>query len=490
VNLAQLIERHPADTPALISQGRTTTYGELRDLVADARRRLAEAGVGRDDRVALLGGNTAGFAVAYLATLGLGAVAVPLNTASPAPELVAEITAVTAMAVITSPAGAAAWSKVDRSKVPSVRAVLEIDGAVLVEPVADAPPVVDVDADALAVLAFTSGTAGSPRAARLSHGNLLSNIEQTQATPESVRSGDVVYAVLPCHHIFGLNVVLGLGLYAGACILLVHRFDPSTALDSIAQRGVTVVPGAPPMWIDWAALPDVPADAFARVRLALSGAAKLPEDTARRIHERFGVAIAEGYGLTEAGPAVTSSVGLPFVPGSIGSVLPGIEARLVDDNAEDVVAGDPGELWVRGPNVFSGYWEDEEATARALTPNGWLRTGDVAVTDPEGRLFLVDRTKDLIIVSGFNVYPAEVEAVLAEFPGVAEVAVVGVPHPHTGEAVRAYVVASAGAVLDEEALIGYCADQLARYKCPAKVLFVDEIPRNLAGKVLRRELRS
>jgi long-chain acyl-CoA synthetase len=167
-----------------------------------------------------------------------------------------------------------------------------------------------------------------------------------------------------------------------------------------------------------------------------------------------------------------------------------MEVRLVDESGDDVLAGDPGELWVKGPNVFHGYWQDPEATGRALTRDGWLRTGDVAIADADGYLFLVDRAKDLIIVSGFNVYPAEVEEVLAEHPGVREVAVVGVPHPHHGEAIRAYVVADPAARLDEDQLIEHCGEYLARYKCPAKVLFVEELPRGLSGKLLRRELHA
>jgi long-chain acyl-CoA synthetase len=350
-------------------------------------------------------------------------------------------------------------------------------------------PIVEVEPDALAVLIFTSGTAGSPRAAMLTHGNLRSNIDQSRTAVVGVQSDDVVYGVLPLNHIFGLNVVLGLSLARGATVVLVNRFDPATALDTIRERGVTVVPGAPPMWIAWSQFEEAPVDSFASVRLALTGAAKMPEDAIRRLEQRFGLRLSEGYGLTEASPTVTSSAGLQIKPGSIGKVLDGMEVRLVDDEGDDVVSGDPGEIWVRGPNVFAGYFEDPEATARALTPNGWLRTGDIAVTDGDGYLYLVDRAKDLIIVSGFNVYPAEVEEILALHPGIADVAVVGVPHPYTGEAVKAYVVQAAGAHLDEEQLIAHCSANLARYKCPSKILFVDELPRGVAGKLLRRELR-
>ncbi len=499
MNVAQLIHDHADDRVALVSQGRSMTYAALRAEVDQARARLGAIGVGAGERVALLCGNNSSFVVSYLAVVGLGAIAVPLNPASPAPELAAQVAAVEAATVLVAPAAAPTWASVNAADVPSVVRVVGLDGAELagaldlrtIETDVVAP-IVEPEPGAVAVLAFTSGTAGSPRAACLTHENLLSNISQSRSQNEGrrIEATDVVYCVLPLHHIFGLNVVLGNALAAGATTVVVQRFDPSTALDTIVERQVTVVPGAPPMWVEWANLQSVPPDAFSSVRLALSGAAKLPEETAHRLRDRFGVEVAEGYGLTEAGPIVTSSAGLPFHPGSIGRVLPGMQVRLVDDTGGDVLRGDPGEIWVKGPNVFAGYWHDDEATARALGADGWLRTGDIAVTDDDGNLFLVDRAKDLVIVSGFNVFPAEVEEVLAEHPGVAEVAVVGVPHPHTGEAVKAYVVALDGVVLDEDQLIAHCADHLARYKCPTKILFVDQLPRGASGKLLRRALDS
>jgi long-chain acyl-CoA synthetase len=284
-----------------------------------------------------------------------------------------------------------------------------------------------------------------------------------------------------------MNVVLGIGLSAGATILLVERFDPVSAITSIRDHGVTVVAGAPPMWTAWATLREAPADAFAGVRLATSGASKLPEETSETMARRFGVVVAEGYGLTEASPVVTTSVAGPRA-GSIGRPLPGVEVRLVEDG-EDALLGDAGEIWVRGPNVFAGYWGDPEATAAALTPDGWLRTGDVAVADDDGNLWIVDRSKDLIIVSGFNVYPAEVEEALLEHPKIAAVAVVGVESPYSGEAVKAYVVPEPGMALEEDEVSDFCATRLARYKCPTKVMFVDELPQGIGGKVLRRQLR-
>ncbi len=495
MNLAKIIDGHAADHVAIISRGVETSYGQLRDQVARVRGGLAGLGVGAGDRVALLCGNGRYFVETYLAVLGLGAVVVPLNPQSPAPEIAHEIATVRASVVLVEPAAAAAWSGVDPDAVTSVRHVITtepggLDVAISFDDLVAADPVdsVEVDPDALAALIFTSGTAGSPRAAMLSHGNLLANIDQGRSAAGHIAADDIVYGVLPMFHIFGLNVVLGLTLANGATIVLVQRFDPSTALDTIRERGITVIPGAPPLWLAFSHFDEAPADSFATVRLALSGAARMPEEAIRRLQQRFGLQLAEGYGLTEASPVITSSAGLPIKIGSVGKVLDGISVRLVDEAGDDVLRGDSGEIWVKGPNVFHGYLDDPEQTARVLTADGWLRTGDIAVTDDDGYLYLVDRAKDLIIVSGFNVYPAEVEDVIAEHPAVAEVGVAGVAHPHTGEAVKAWVVVRDGMVVDEDTLISWCRDQLARYKCPSKILFVEVLPRNISGKLLRRSL--
>ncbi len=496
MNLARIIDSHPDDLVAIISRGRPTTYGTLRDQVAHLRGGLARLGVQSGDRIALLCSNGRYFVDFYLAALGLGAVTVPLNPSSPGPEIEREVATVGAKVVVVEPLAAHAWSQVDRSEVPTVSHVVATEAdtvaaadVVFDELLTDEPvAAVDVEPDHLAALIFTSGTAGSPRAAMLSHGNLMSNIEQAASDVEGVHAGDVVYGVLPMFHIFGLNVVLGLSLYRGATTVLVQRFDPSTALDTIRERNVTVIPGAPPLWLAFSHFDDAPADSFASVRLALTGAAKMPEEAMRRLQTKFGLTLLEGYGLTEAAPIVTSSAGIPQRVGSVGKVLDGIEVRLVDDHGDDALRGDAGEIWVKGPNVFLGYLHEPEATEKVLTADGWLRTGDIAVTDDEGYLYLVDRVKDLIIVSGFNVYPAEVEEVLMDHPAVREVGVVGVPHPHTGEAVKAFVVLEAGAAAHEDTLVSWCLDHLARYKCPSKILFVDELPRNVSGKLLRRSL--
>ncbi|MBA3289460.1 MAG: AMP-binding protein [Acidimicrobiia bacterium] len=495
VNVARIIEGHDESRTALVSRNRTIAYDELNDLVARVRGGLAGLGIGHGDRVALVCGNGHPFVVAYLAAVGLGAVVVPLNPGSPAAELGRELSVVRPVAAVVDRSASGAWTGIDADAVSSVRHVVTVDGdaiavAVAFDTLAESDPleVRDVAPDHVAVLMFTSGTAGAPKAAMLTHANLLANIEQSRSVPSRITAEDVVYGVIPAYHIFGLNVVVGISLAAGAAVVLVQRFDPATALESIRNRGVTVIPGAPAMWVAFAHFDEAPADAFATVRLALSGAAKLPVSVSERMREHFGVTIHEGYGLTEASPVVTSSVGLEPRFGSVGRVLGGIELRIVDDDGGDALVGDAGEILVRGANVFAGYLDDPDATGRVLTPDGWLRTGDIGMCDTDGRLYLVDRAKDLIIVLGFNVFPAEVEDVLAGHPDVAEVGVIGVPHPHTGEAVKAFVVLRPGATSDEDALVDYARDRLARYKCPTKILLVDELPRNATGKLVRHGL--
>jgi long-chain acyl-CoA synthetase len=442
-------------------------------------------------------GNNWYFAASYLAALGLGAVAVPLNPLAPAPELQRELAVTESRVLIAGPSAKTSVNGIDRAALPSLENVVAaahagVDDAIDLDDLLGADPValVDRDEDQLAVLMFTSGTAGAPRAAMLSHGNLLSNLEQVQSLAVRRQSADdVVFGVLPLFHIFGLNVVLGLTLLTGARVVLIERFDPSSALEAIERHAITVVTGPPTMWSAWGALPEADPHSFSSVRIAVSGAAKLSVETAQLIEDRFGLRIEEGYGLTEASPVVTSATGADAPRGSIGAPLPGVDVRLVDPDGEDSLIGDAGELWVRGPSVFRGYWQEPEASSSALTPEGWLRTGDIAIVDDNGYLFLVDRAKDLIIVSGFNVFPAEVEEVLIEHPAVDAVAVVGVPHPHSGEAVKAYVVLEDGRSAEEDDLILWCTERLARYKCPTKVMFVDELPQGLAGKVLRRALR-
>jgi long-chain acyl-CoA synthetase len=502
MNLATIIDGHPDDAVALISRGQRTTYGELRRQVAELRGGLTRLGVEPGDRVALVSANTWFFAVTYLAAIGAGAVVVPLNPASPAAELTEQLGLVRPKVLVVGPAGREAVADINTSAMGIdhvlVPTGVKLDGAESLDDLfgGEHAPVVEREEGDLAALLFTAGTSGSPKAAMLTHGSLRANLEQAQRHPgRAVDPDDVVLGVLPLFHIFGLNVVLGLTLYAGASVVLVERFDPVSALDTVANHKMTIVLGAPPMFTAWATMPATEAEEdggepMATVRLALTGAAPMPVEVAIAFHQRYGVPLRQGYGLTEASPIVTSSVvdGDPK-PESIGVPLPGLEVRLVDEEGEDALEGDAGEVWVRGPNVFAGYFENAEATAAAIDAEGWLHTGDIAVTDDDGYLYLVDRVKDLIIVSGFNVYPAEVEEALMDHPGIAAVAVIGVRHPYSGETVKAFVVSEAGQHLEEDEVIEFCADRLARYKCPTKVMFVSELPQGMGGKLLRRSLR-
>ena len=482
MNLVSVLLRHGEprpDAPAVVDGETTLTFSELEGLAAATAGSFDRLGVRPGDRVAIAAWNDLSFVGAYLGALWCGAVAVPLNPGAPVAAHRAELERIGARVLVCG---------------VGAEHLLELPGAIAAGALPAGPPMqveVERDDSELAVLLFTSGTAGAPRAAMLTHGNLAANIGQVQSHPGlQLGPEDVGLATLPFFHVFGLNVALGVALAAGVRSVLLPQFDANRVVELARREGVTILAGVPAMFTALLELSASEADprAFATVRLAVSGAAELPMSIGERFRDRFGVTIYEGYGLTEAAPIVsTTAVDRSPRWGSIGPPLPGVEVRLVDADGTDVTVGDPGEIWVRGPNVFGGYWDDREATERVLH-DGWLRTGDVAVADDQGFLSLVDRMKDLIIVSGFNVYPAEVEDALMESADVADAAVIGVPNARTGEAITAFVVAAPGAKPTLAALRDHVAHRLARYKVPTTVHVIDELPRNQAGKVLRREL--
>jgi long-chain acyl-CoA synthetase len=520
--LASIIEPHPAGAVAFRHDGRSFTYGELRAQCASLRVELGRHDVVPGDRVALVLPTTPAFAVAYFAVLGAGAVAVPLNPESPIAELAKELGTVRAKTVLLGgprseslrgpiselgyvvleladdgvrsgrqPGDAAAG---DSDAAPGDAAGGDSDATA-----EDAAPIVDRGADDTAVLLFTSGTAGSPKAAMLTHGNLRANVDQMEcAVGLAVTADDVGLLVVPTFHIYGLNAVLGIHLFAGGRLVMLERFDPATLLEVVAREGVTVLPGVPQLFAALAAYPAATGDELASVRLACSGAAPLSSEVAEQFESRFGVPIWQAYGLTEASPTVT----FPDLEGArhplaVGVPLPGIEVQIVDSDGQAVEHGDPGEIFVRGPNVFAGYFEDSAATKSVLDRAGWLHTGDVGVMDDDGSLTIVDRNKDLVIVSGFNVFPAEVERVLEEHPAVVRAVVIGVPDPVLGESVRAFVIPTSDAWpaaapkpegVTAADLIDWCGRYLARYKCPGSIQFVRELPVGIQGKVLRRAL--
>ncbi|MBW3658335.1 MAG: long-chain fatty acid--CoA ligase [Actinobacteria bacterium] len=483
---------------ALRWQDKSLTYGELDARVDAAAGALQHLGVVPGDRVAVVLGNVPAFVEAHFGALRAGATVVPLNTGLTSDELAHALGDSGAKVVVGMAAVADVLLEL-RDRLPDLEHVLVAGGDAAVEIAAprwrdlldEGRPLTEVERhpDDLAALVYTSGTTGRPRGAMLTRANLAANQDQSLAGRFRIEASDTVLLVLPLFHIYALNVGLGTSVRVGATMVLVERFDPVGSLDEIARNDVTIVLGAPPMYVAWLNVP-VDGDPMASVRLAVSGAAPLPRPVLDRFADRFGITIEEGYGLTEAAPSVTSNSTAPAPrAGTVGMPLPGIELRLVDESGNDVDDGDPGEVWVRGPNVFQGYWNDPEATAAALTEDGWLRTGDVGVFDDDGYLRLVDRKQDLIIVSGFNVYPREVERVLYQHDAVAECAVVGVPHPYTGEAVKAFVVPREGAEISEDDIVAFSRTLLARYKCPETVEVVDDLPHTATGKVRRAALR-
>ncbi len=504
VDVAARLRRTAADAPdrtAVIWAGGTRTYRELHERAEAACAALVTLGVEPGDRVALVLGTTPTFIEAVAGVLRAGATVVPLLPGLAPDELRHALADSGSTVAIVGPERLDPLAGL-RGELPDLVHLIAADrgdapvpdGVRRWDELVDAagePPRIARGPDDLAALVYTSGTTGRPRGAMLTRGNLAANQDQSLAGRFEVGPDDVVLLVLPLAHIYSLNVGMGACVTAGATMVLVERFDPEATLRTVVDHGVTVILGAPPMYVAWLEDPELAAADLAKVRLAVSGAAPLPAPVLERFREATGITIEEGYGLTEASPSVTSnSMGPQARPGSVGLPLPGIELRLVGKEGEDVVRGDPGEVWVRGPNVFQGYWNDPDATATALHPDGWLRTGDVATEDGDGYLYLVDRKRDLIIVNGFNVYPREVERVLQDDPAVGQAAVVGAPHPLTGETVVAFVVPRPGQELDQARLQARCRENLARYKCPTRIEVAETLPYTATGKVRRRELRD
>ncbi|MGH2691962.1 MAG: long-chain-fatty-acid--CoA ligase [Actinomycetota bacterium] len=487
------------DKRALIAGDTALTYAELEDRAGRVAGALHAAGVGKGDRVALVLGNVPEFVEALHGAWRIGAVAAPLNVMLTPEEAGYVLADAEVSAVVVDPAFLTTVLAV-RDRVASLEHVL-VTGpgpappgtSSYEEAVATAvePARADVSSGDLALLAYTAGTTARPKGAMLTHGNLLANLDQMARVPALAEAEtDVVLLALPLFHIYALNVVLGITIREGATAVLVERFDPVATLELVERHHVTVLFGAPPMFAAWLQAADQRRFDLSSVRLAVSGAAPLPGEVLEAFRERMGITIWEGYGLTETAPAVTTNaLGDVAKPDSIGLVLPGVEVRLVDEQGDEVEEGDPGEIVVRGPNVFKGYWNREDESDAAFR-DGWLRTGDVAYRDEDGYLFIVDRTKDLIIVSGFNVFPKEVEDAIARHPKVAEVAVIGVPDERTGEAVKALIVAAPGETLTEDEVLEHCRGTLARFKWPRTIELVESLPKHVTGKVLRRALRE
>jgi long-chain acyl-CoA synthetase len=459
--IADLISRADPSTTAVVAGTRHVTYEQLDGLVDETVTALLAAGLAPGDRVALQLGTGIDFVAYYLAASRAGLVAVPLNPAYTEPE----------RDFALADSGA--------------RALVTTGGIRLIDA---APVVAAITTDRLAVLLYTSGTSGRPKGAMLTDRALLANLDQLAALePPTITAADRVFVPIPLFHIFGLTCGLGAALHTGATAVLHEVFSPQTTLAVMAAEHVTAVVGVPSMFAAWSIHPDF-ARGFAAVRFAASGSAPLSASILSR-YTGAGYRLFEGYGLTEAAPAITTNWSPSRAPkaGSVGRALPGIEIELRDQDGEPVEDGDAGELFVRGSNLFEGYWPD---AADGPDADGWFRTTDIAAFDDDGELQLIGRTSDLVVVSGFNVYPAEIESVLRAIEGIDEVAVLGVPDERTGEAVVAYVVPAPGVELDQEHILVTAARSLARFKLPRAVEVVPSLPHTITGKVMKWRIRG
>ncbi len=458
------------DHPAIIEgdTGETTTYADFAAKVNAVAALLQARGIGRGDVVGLIGPNTAGWGIAYHAILRAGAVVTPMYALLTQEEIERQMANSEAKLLIDDPTGFVAEA----------------------EPGAT-PEAVAVGPEDLAVLPYSSGTTGLMKGVMLTHRNLVANIEQAWNSMP-LTDEDVLVGLMPFFHIYGQTVVLNMGLAKGSTIVTMPRFDLGELLDIVEKHGVTWLHIAPPIVLAFATAPQVEERDTSALKMVISGAAPLGADLAQRAEARIGAPIRQGYGMTELSP-VSHKSRLARVeqtpPGSIGALIPNTEARLVHpETGEDVAEGEEGEIWIRGPQVMSGYLNNDEATAETLVGDGWLRTGDIGRVDENGFFYIVDRLKELIKYKGHQVPPAELEAVLVSHPRVKEAGVIGVPMEDGGESPKAFVVSDDG--LDPEELMAYVAERVAPYKRVREVEFVEEVPKSASGKILRRLLRE
>jgi malonyl-CoA/methylmalonyl-CoA synthetase len=463
------------DRPALWAEGPGwRTRGDLEAAGARVAGRLARAGLAAGDRVLVSAATSMDLVVAYLGAVRMGLVVVPANTAYRERELAHIVADARPRAAVVDDPRRGGWAR------RAAGGDLLVTGPEVDLPDGDPPPLDGTHPGDPALLCYTSGTTGAPKGAVLAHGNLLASAEALRLawrwTPE-----DRLVLALPLFHIHGLGVGLHGTLLAGASAVLLPRFDVGAVLDAARDHQATLFFGVPTMYTRLADSPR--ADELGRLRLCVSGSAPLPGTVFERLAANAGQRVLERYGMTETVMNVSNPCDGERRPGTVGLPLPGVELRLA--------GGDDGEILLRGPNVFSGYWENPEATAEAFGPDGWFHTGDLGSFDERGYLRIEGRSKELIITGGFNVHPREVEELLLEHPGVAEAAVVGTPSEEWGEEVTAYIVpADPADPPGREELLAFAAERLAGFKRPRALHYVEALPRNALGKVLKHELRS
>ncbi|WP_147534305.1 long-chain-fatty-acid--CoA ligase [Bacillus marasmi] len=496
-NLNENLKRIAGDFPdrtVYQFMDKSTTYSELDFLVDRFAAALTREGIGKGDAVALLLGNTPHFVIAYYGILRSGAAAVPINPIFSPREIEYILANSEAKAAISIPQLQPVLANLKQQ-------LKHLDFVVYTEKV-DTESSFDqfitsanlnfispiIDKDDLAVILYTSGTTGEPKGAMLTHLNMGSNAQACTKLFELTHE-DRIITVLPIFHVFCMTVCLNATITCGATMLLLPKFSPTEVVKTIREQEATIFAGVPTMYNFLLQVPDATAEDFQSIRSCVSGGAPMPVALLNKFEQKYEVQVMEGYGLSEASP-VTAFNPIRGVrkPGSIGVDIPYVTNKVVDPNGQEVPRGEIGELIVQGPNVMKGYLGMPEVTEMALR-DGWLYTGDMARMDEEGYLYIVDRKKDVILVGGYNVYPREVEEVIYEHPAIIETAVIGVPDPEYGEAVKAFVV-SKDASLTESELLEFCKGKIAKYKLPTYVEFLQELPKNTTGKILRRQLQN
>lgn len=483
---------------ALVCQGRSFSFRELDQLSSRLASGLRLLGVGCGDRVSLYSPNCWEWIVSYYGILKLGAVVNPINVML-TPEEVAYVTNDCGAKAIISSSDKGASLIALRAKTPVENIILfgdaQLTGALrfsdIIASGEDNFAPVQVDPDCLSTICYTSGTTGHPKGAALSHRNVLTSTAMT-AVMHTRTEKDTVVSALPCSHVYG-NVVMNAALWYGMTLVLIQKFSEHAVLEAIQHHRATMFEGVPTMYMYLLAYPKRHEFDVSSLRKCTVGGQTMPIATMQSFETEFGCPLIELWGMTEvAGPATTHPFYGENRHGSIGVPLPGVECRIaaVDDGAITLPPGEVGELMVRGSLVMQGYYGKEEETRKAIEADGWLHTGDLARMDPDGYFYVVDRKNDMIITGGFNVYPAELERVLAAHPAVALVAVGSQPDDLKGEVAKAYVVRKLEANVTEEEIIAFCRDHLAAYKLPRAVQFVDDLPKTSTGKIMRRALKS
>jgi malonyl-CoA/methylmalonyl-CoA synthetase len=484
------------DEQGVVAQ--SISYRHLESMILQTMALLSARGVQPGDRIAVQLPKSLPFVYLHLAIMRLGAISLPLNTSYPARELAYFLEDAEASLLF---ADAPARDRLQPllARLPRLREIIAVgeDEAIRFEqqlapyrPEDTAHIALPDDPHATCLMIYTSGTTGRPKGAELTHRNLTANLDSLDEA-WGWRADDVLLHVLPLFHIHGLVVALHGALNAGATTVMLPRFDPTQTLDLLVHWPCSVFMGVPTIHRRLVETPGAERYSLRHMRLVTSGSDRLPDDLFERFEALFGVRLLERYGMSETGMILSNPLHGERRIGSVGLPLPGVEVRIVvPENERPLPDGEVGEVHVRGASVCKGYWRQPEKSAAAFTPDGWLRTGDLGVREPDGYVTLKGRSKDLIISGGYNVYPPEVELVLNDHPAVEASAVIGCPDAEWGERVVALVVLRPGTTEEEVALIKFCRDRLAAYKTPKCVILVDALPRNAMGKVQKAELRN